>query len=65
MQAERKQRTTERQEANLKQAMLEAIRNCDEPGFMHAIRALGHTEDSDEYKSYQKKFRAHVLSRTK
>jgi restriction endonuclease Mrr len=63
MQAERMQRTSERQKANLRSDMLRAIKECNEETFMYAIDALGHKPGSEEYKKYQKKFREHVGNR--
>jgi hypothetical protein len=65
MRAERTGKTTAREKANLRKDMLQAIRDCDEDSFMDAIRALGYTPESVEYKAFLKKFRAHVANRRK
>ena len=55
MRAERKHKTVKQQEADLRQFMLKAIRNCDEESFLWAVTALGHEPGSDEYEKFRKK----------
>jgi hypothetical protein len=63
MRAERKHKTVKQHEADLKQFMLKAIRNCDEEGFLWAVTALGHERGSDEYETFRKRWRALVGKR--
>ena len=63
MRAERKHKTVKQQEADLRQFMLKAIRNCDEESFLWAVIALGHEPGSDEYEKFRKKWRALVGKR--
>lgn len=63
MRAERRHKTVKQQEADLREFMLKAIRNCDEESFLWAVTALGHEPGSDEYEKFRKRWRALVGKR--
>ncbi len=60
MKAERRRRTEERLEADLKGYLLKAIKDGNEEQFMQGISDLGHKPGSEKYEYYQKRWRALV-----
>lgn len=54
--------TSAEERARIRAAMLRAIRECDEAGFLNAIADLGHVPGSAEYKKMTSAWRAHFGS---
>jgi hypothetical protein len=57
--------TSAEQRARIRAAMLRAIRECDEAGFLNAIADLGHVPGSVEYRRMMGEWRAHFGSSRK